>query len=232
MTEERKSPHASRQALIQYSLGELTDEVMKELEDHLAGCDTCAARSAGMRRLATIFDRLPERVAPAPDPLEIAKRIWAALSGARDTVSGVLGLVGWNTGGSAPSLSAEEYRSLALPSSPFSKFAPAPRLRGSVKTRGAVRTRRVADETSMEAGGEKGQPKCTIVTAGAGGKVVIRLEQWVPENPPPLCLIMPQQPGGTLVPQLVEWEERESMILAEWEAPPGSYIVALVEGAP
>lgn len=227
MTEERKTRHASRQALIRYSLGELPDEKMAELEDHIAECDTCAVRSAGMRRMMTIFDRLAP--AAASYPARVAERIWAAIPGSREAVSGVVGLVGLKIGEAVPSLSAKEYAGMIPPSSPFAKFTLAGSA-GEIRTRGAVRARGRRKRTAMKAGGPAGQPKCTVVAAGEA-TVMVRVERWAQGNPP-LCLIMPERSGGPFPLQVVEWEERGPVLLARREVPPGTYIVALVEAEP
>jgi hypothetical protein len=240
MTEQQKPRHASRQALIQYSLGGLSDAEMAELEDHFAECDTCAARAVGVHRLAGVVDHVAERIAPAemPNPAGVADRIWAALAGAREAVVGVLGLVGLDTGGPVPSLSALEYRSLVARSSPFFQLAV---VEGSgLRVRGAVRTRGTAGKTKpssegerkqvkAEAGGATGQPKWTVVAAGQEGKVTALLERWTPGKPLPLCMIIPAKPGTQFAPQVVEWAQEGSALCARRDVPRGTYIVALVE---
>lgn len=233
MSDERKTQHATRQALMQYSLGELTDEQMAEMEDHIAECDTCAARSAAMHRAAAIFDGLPERIAAAPELIGIAERVWAALSGARQVVSGVLGVVGLHIQEPEPSLSADAYRGLAEGSSPLAEFAAAGatvRTRGSVRARGTsvgVPRTRVPGRAKMEAGGQQGRPKC-VIEAVAGGEVTVRLEQWAAGDPLPVCVIMPERPGSGLAPQVAGWVREGSSLVARKEIARGSYIVVIV----
>ncbi|MCX6627282.1 MAG: hypothetical protein NTW28_06600 [Candidatus Solibacter sp.] len=243
MTEQQKIRHASRQALIQYSLGGLTDAEMAELENHFVECDTCAARSVGVHRLAGVFDHLPERVAPAeaPNPAGVAERIWAALAGTKEALGGVLGLVGLETDGTVLSLTASEYRSLVPRSSPFFQLAVAGdsglRVRGAIRTRGSAGKPRPSSgdapsEVKAEAGGEAGQPKWTIVAVGGEGKVIALLERWAAARPLPICMIMAAKPGTPFMPQVVEWVEEGSGLRAQRDVPRGTYIVALVGREP
>ena len=243
MSEQQKTPHASRDALMQYALGLLSGREMANLEQHIAACDTCADRSVAMHRLAGVFDDLPARIVPseARNPVGIAERIWAALSGAKETVEGLLGVVGLETGGEVPSLSASEYATLVPRESPFSGLAVLAdsqiRVRGAIRTRGSTKQGQPPAKggpkaVKAEAGGLGGMPKWTVIAWGEEGEVIALLERWTTRSALPVCMIMPARPGTPFIPQVVEWVEEESGLRAQRDVPRGTYIVALVGREP